>query len=96
MDETRGEEATGVGVGFQIAGEGEAGGPAELSAFQHKLRRRLGLVSMDLHNNTIGRVSAQDVVLSGFFGSNGLGRPQQPTDAQRQRTAVPRTGGTEG
>lgn len=52
-----------------------------------QLRRRLGLVSMDLHNNTIGRVSAQDVVLSGFFGSNGLGRPQQPTDAQRQRTA---------
>jgi iron complex transport system ATP-binding protein len=27
------------------------------------------------------------VVLSGFFGSNGLGRPQQPTAGQRQRTA---------
>ena len=52
-----------------------------------QLRRRLGLVSMDLQNTTIGQVSAQNVVLSGFFGSNGLGRPQQPTDAQRQRTA---------
>jgi iron complex transport system ATP-binding protein len=52
-----------------------------------QLRRRLGLVSMDLQNNTIGRVNAHDVVLSGFFGSNGLGRPQQPTAGQRQRTA---------
>lgn len=52
-----------------------------------QLRRRLGLVSMDLQTGTIGRVSAGDVVLSGFFGSNGLGRPQQPTAAQRQRAA---------
>lgn len=52
-----------------------------------KLRRHLGLVSTDLQNSTIGRVSAQDVVLSGFFGSNGLGRPQQPTATQRQRAA---------
>lgn len=51
-----------------------------------QLRQRLGLVSMDLQASTIGRVSAHDVVLSGFFGSNGLGRPQQPTQAQRQRT----------
>lgn len=52
-----------------------------------QLRRRLGLVSMDLQIGTIGRVSAHDVVLSGFFGSNGMGRPQQPTAAQRQRAA---------
>ena len=52
-----------------------------------QLRRRLGLVSMDLQNGTTGGVSAHDVVLSGFFGSNGLGRPQQPTPAQRLRTA---------
>jgi len=52
-----------------------------------QLRHRLGLVSMDLQIGTIGQVSAHDVVLSGFFGSNGLGRPQQPTDAMRQRTA---------
>lgn len=50
-----------------------------------QLRRRLGLVSMDLQNGTIGQVSAHDVVLSGFFGSNGLGRPQQPTSSQQQR-----------
>ena len=53
-----------------------------------QLRRRIGLVSMDLHNGTIGLVSAHDVVLSGFFGSNGLGRPQQPTERMRQRTAA--------
>ncbi len=29
VDETRGEEAAGVGVGFEIAGEGEAGGDGE-------------------------------------------------------------------
>ena len=52
-----------------------------------ELRRRLGLVSMDLHHNTIGQVSTHDVVLSGCFGSNGLGRPHQPTTAQRQRAA---------
>ena len=52
-----------------------------------QLRRRLGLVSMDLQASTLGQVSAQDVVLSGFFGSNGLGRPQQPTADQRQRAA---------
>lgn len=52
-----------------------------------ELRRRLGLVSMDVQNGTIGRVSAHDVVLSGFFGSNGLGRSQQVTAAQRQRAA---------
>lgn len=53
-----------------------------------ELRRRLGLVSLDLQNDTIGRVPAGDVVLSGFFGSNGLGRPQRPTAAQRERAAA--------
>lgn len=52
-----------------------------------QLRRRLGLVSMDLQTSTLGHVSTHDVVLSGCFGSNGLGRPQQPTADQRQRTA---------
>lgn len=50
-----------------------------------QLRQRLGLVSMDLQNGTIGLTSARDVVVSGFFGSNGLGRPQQPTQSQLQR-----------
>lgn len=50
-----------------------------------QLRQRIGLVSMDLQNSTIGRASSRDVVLSGFFGSNGLGRPQNPTAAQQQR-----------
>ncbi|MFM7314967.1 MAG: ABC transporter ATP-binding protein [Cyanobium sp.] len=49
------------------------------------LRRRIGLVSMDLQRDTHGRVKAGEVVLSGFFGSMGLGRPQRPSDRQRQR-----------
>ncbi len=49
------------------------------------LRARLGLVSTDLQIGYIGRVRAFDVVLSGFFGSVGIGRSQQPTDPQRER-----------
>ena len=49
------------------------------------LRRRVGMVSPDLQTRTSGTVPASDVVLSGFFGSVGIGRSQQPTDAQRQR-----------
>lgn len=53
-----------------------------------QLRQRLGLVSTDLQNNTMGRVSVQEVVLSGFFGSNGLGRPQHPADGMHRRTTA--------
>ncbi len=49
------------------------------------LRARLGLVSTDLQIGYVGRVRAFDVVLSGFFGSVGIGRSQRPTEAQRQR-----------
>ncbi|MEB3199730.1 MAG: ATP-binding cassette domain-containing protein [Synechococcaceae cyanobacterium] len=53
-----------------------------------ELRRRIGLVSQDLQNAYLPGVAAEDVVLSGFFGSVGLGRPQQPSASQRQRAAA--------
>ena len=49
------------------------------------LRSRIGLVSEDLKAGYIGGVPAFEVVLSGFFGSVGIGRSQQPTPEQRQR-----------
>jgi iron complex transport system ATP-binding protein len=49
------------------------------------LRSRIGLVSDDLKAGYIGAVPAFDVVLSGFFGSVGIGRSQQPTAEHRQR-----------
>ncbi|QPN68413.1 ABC transporter ATP-binding protein [Synechococcus sp. CBW1006] len=52
-----------------------------------QLRGRIGLVSQDLQAGYVGRVPAADVVLSGFFGSVGIGRSQQPTLPQRQRVA---------
>jgi iron complex transport system ATP-binding protein len=52
-----------------------------------ELRGRIGLVSQDLQTSYTGGVSAADVVLSGFFGSVGIGRSQQPTVAQRTRVA---------
>jgi iron complex transport system ATP-binding protein len=52
------------------------------------LRRRIGLVTSDLQRLHPPRVSAADVVLSGLFGSIGIGRSQQPTAAQRQRAAA--------
>jgi iron complex transport system ATP-binding protein len=52
-----------------------------------ELRRRIGLVSQDLQAGYVGAVSAADVVLSGFFGSVGIGRSQQPSAAQRRRVA---------
>jgi iron complex transport system ATP-binding protein len=51
------------------------------------LRRRIGFVSGDLQKNYRGTVPASDVVLSGFFGSVGLGRSQSPSSRQRQRVA---------
>ena len=53
-----------------------------------QLRRRIGLVSTDLQVNYGGRTLARDVVLSGFFGSVGMGRSQEPTADQRTRVLV--------
>jgi iron complex transport system ATP-binding protein len=50
-----------------------------------ELRRRIGLVSPDQQASYRPGVRGAEVVLSGFFGSVGLGRDQEPTDAQRQR-----------
>jgi len=50
-----------------------------------ELRSRIGLVSSDLQQRTAAMVPAGDVVLSGWFGSVGIGRSQQPNAAQRQR-----------
>ena len=52
-----------------------------------QLRGRIGLVSQDLQAGYVGRVPAADVVLSGFFGSVGIGRSQQPSADQRARVA---------
>jgi iron complex transport system ATP-binding protein len=53
-----------------------------------ELRRRIGLLSSDLQRLHPPQVCAADVVLSGLFGSIGIGRSQQPTAAQRQRVAA--------
>jgi iron complex transport system ATP-binding protein len=50
-----------------------------------RLRARLGLLSQDSQTADRREVRGRDVVLSGFFGSVGLGRSQQPSDAQRRR-----------
>ena len=50
-----------------------------------ELRRRIGLVSSDLQSGYVPQVRASDVVLSGCFGSVGIGRHQQPSAEQRQR-----------
>jgi len=52
-----------------------------------RLRARMGVLPQDQHTTYRGDVRAFDVVLSGFFGSVGLGRSQQPTSQQRQRVA---------
>ena len=49
------------------------------------LRARIGLVSRDLQVGYVGAVPASDVVLSGFFGSVGIGPSQHPSPGQRQR-----------
>jgi len=51
------------------------------------LRRRIGLVSQELQAGYLPWVPAADVVLSGFFGSVGLGRSQASSAAQRHRVA---------
>lgn len=52
------------------------------------LRARMGLVSADLQAAYGGGVPAEQVVLSGFFGSVGIGRSQVATPAQRRRVAA--------
>ncbi len=49
------------------------------------LRRRLGLLSPALEASHRPHVSGADVVLSGWFGSVGLGSAQRPSAEQRQR-----------
>jgi iron complex transport system ATP-binding protein len=51
------------------------------------LRSRIGVVSEHLQAHYSGGVRGRDVVLSGFFGSVGLGRSQEPSAAQQQRVA---------
>ncbi|MFZ9566481.1 MAG: ABC transporter ATP-binding protein [Vulcanococcus sp.] len=51
------------------------------------LRQRMGLVSADLQANHRPDTPGLEVVLSGLFGSMGLGRPQQPTPEQREQAA---------
>ncbi|MEX1317686.1 MAG: ATP-binding cassette domain-containing protein, partial [Synechococcaceae cyanobacterium] len=53
-----------------------------------ELRGRLGLVSPDLQAGYRPQVRATDVVLSGFFGSVGIGRSQEPTAAMAARVAA--------
>ena len=50
-----------------------------------QLRQRIGLVSSDLERLYNPMVTAADVVLSGCFGSVGIGRSQTPTAAMEQR-----------
>ncbi len=52
-----------------------------------ELRGRIGLVSQDLQASYVGGVRAADVVLSGFFGSVGIGRSQVANEAQHRRVA---------
>lgn len=49
-----------------------------------ELRRRIGHVSTDLQSTYSPVVPAADVVLSGLFGSVGIGRSQPATERQRQ------------
>jgi len=53
-----------------------------------ELRRRVGFVSSDLQHSVRPGVSAADLVLSGFFGSVGIGRSQPASAAQRQTVAA--------
>lgn len=53
-----------------------------------QLRSRIGLVSADLQAAYGMAVPASDVVLSGFFGSVGIGRSQQPSARQHQRVSA--------
>lgn len=47
-----------------------------------QLRSRIGVVSTELELRTPGYASAIDIVMSGMFGSIGIGRSQKPNDNQ--------------
>ncbi len=53
-----------------------------------ELRGRIGLVSQDLQAGYRPQVRAADVVLSGCFGSVGIGRSQQPSAAMVERVTA--------
>ncbi len=46
------------------------------------LRKQIGLVSQDLQNQYLGNVPGRDIILSGFFGSVGLYKYQEPGQTQ--------------
>ena len=50
-----------------------------------ELRRRIGHVSADLQAGYRPQATAEEVVLSGWFGSVGIGRHHQASAEQRQR-----------
>ena len=50
-----------------------------------RLRSRLGFLSTDLENRVAGKIKSRDLVLSGLFGSVGLGRDQIPSLEQQQQ-----------
>jgi len=52
-----------------------------------ELRRRIGHVSADLQARYRPDVSAEDVVLSGWFGSVGIGRHHSASTDQRERAS---------
>jgi iron complex transport system ATP-binding protein len=50
-----------------------------------ELRRRIGHLSIGLQESYSPHVRGREVVLSGFFGSVGLGRSQRPSADQQRR-----------
>jgi len=50
-----------------------------------RLRARMGLLTQESRLADKPHLPARELVLSGFFGSLGLGRSQQPTRAQQER-----------
>jgi iron complex transport system ATP-binding protein len=57
-----------------------------------ELRRRLGIVTADLHQrfvngNSAGRVIARDAVVSGFFAAHGFVRDEETTPEMRAQAA---------
>lgn len=53
-----------------------------------RLRSRMGLLGQEPRAAAWGNDRAAAVVLSGFFGSMGLGRSQRPTERQRETVAA--------
>jgi len=47
-----------------------------------KLRKRIAVVSTELELRTAGSISGRDIVLSGLFGSIGIGRNHKPSGVQ--------------